>query len=322
MISGRDGDTRREVLTIVGPTAVGKTAVAISVATSLGGEVVSADSRQIFRGMDIGTAKPTMDERQLVRHHLIDIVDPSERYDAARFASDAEAVIAELVTGGVAPLVVGGTGFYVASLFEGLFEGPGRDTGVRDSLTDRAASEGTAVLHEELATVDPASAERIHANDLSRIVRALEVYITTGTPLSEWHEGPARKTAFSARYVGLTRSRDALRKRIDERVDAMMRDGLLEEIERLVSTGALSSSMPAASAVGYRELLPVVERGEGDQSEAVELIKRNTRRYAKRQMTWFRSIEGIEWFDLDVMTPEDAARTIIETPSSSDPATS
>jgi len=311
MIAGQTQSSLHEVLTVVGPTAVGKTAVAIALASSLEGEIVSADSRQLYRGMDIGTAKPTAAERKLVQHHLIDIIEPSEAYDAVRFAADAERTIVELLSRGATPLVVGGTGFYVASLFRGLFEGPGRNPDVRASLTERAESEGSAALHEELARVDPASAERIHTNDLSRVIRALEVYATTGRSLSEWQKEPDRVPAFSARYVGLTLPRETLYERIDRRVDAMMKTGLLAEIEGLVSRGALSSDMPAASAVGYRELLPVVERGEGDVAEAVALIKRNSRRYAKRQMTWFRSIEGVAWFDLDDRTPDDTAAEIL-----------
>jgi tRNA dimethylallyltransferase len=302
---------RTSVLTIVGPTAVGKTAVAIALARSLGGEIVSADSRQIFRGMDVGTAKPTTDELRLVRHHLIDIVDPGESYDAARFAADAEAAIADIIARGAVPLVVGGTGFYITSLFNGLFEGPGRDPEVRALLDERAAREGVPALHAELAEVDPDAAFRIHENDTSRVVRALEVYLSTGMTLSDWQAGPARTPAYTARYVGLTRSRESLVERIDRRVEAMVSEGLLGEIERLVSIGALSSTSPAASAVGYRELLPIVEGGEGSIGDAVELIKRNTRRYAKRQMTWFSSLEGIEWLDIEGMTPEEAAAAIL-----------
>ncbi len=311
MIAGEAGNSRQEVLTVVGPTAVGKTAVSITLARSLGGEIVSADSRQVYRGMDIGTAKPTADEQASVRHHLIDIVDPSEAYDAARFAADAERTIVDLIARGATPLVVGGTGFYVASLFQGLFEGPGRNPELRTMLTERAASEGVRILHQELEEVDPAAAERIHANDSFRVIRALEVYVTTGRSLSEWQEEPVRAAAFSARYVRLTLPREKLYERIDRRVDAMMTAGLLAEVKALVSRGVLSSDMPAASAVGYRELLPIVERGEGDLADAVALIKRNSRRYAKRQMTSLRAIEDAEWFDLDDRTPDDAAAAIL-----------
>jgi len=311
MIAGEIENSRQQVLTVVGPTAVGKTAVSIALARSLGGEIISADSRQIYRGMDIGTAKPTPDERRLVQHHLIDIIDPSETYDAVRFAVDAEGTMLNLIARGATPLVVGGTGFYVTSLFQGLFEGPGRNPELRATLTERAASEGVRALHEELEAVDPAAAGRIHVNDSFRVIRALEVYVTTGKSLSEWQEEPVRAAAFSARYVRLTLPREKLYKRIDSRVDAMMTAGLLAEVEALVSSGVLSSDMPAASAVGYRELLPVVERGGGDLTDAVALIKRNSRRYAKRQMTWLRSIEDAEWFDLDDRTPDDAAAAIL-----------
>ena len=311
MIAGETANSRPEVLTVVGPTAVGKTAVSLALARSLGGEIVSADSRQIYREMDIGTAKPTADERRLVRHHLIDIIDPSETYDAVRFAADAEKAMVDIIARGATPLVVGGTGFYVASLFQGLFEGPGRDPELRAGLTERAASEGVRVLHQELKEVDPEAAKRIHVNDSFRVIRALEVYATTGRSLSKWQEEPVRAAAFSARYVRLTLSREPLYERIDRRVDAMMANGLLEEIEALVSRGVLSSDMPAASAVGYRELLPIVERGEGSTTDAVSLIKRNSRRYAKRQMTWLRSIEDAEWVELDDRTPDEAAAAIL-----------
>ena len=200
---------RREILTIIGPTAVGKTAVALLVAAELGGEIVSADSRQVYRGMDIGTAKPTPDERRGVPHHLIDIVEPSETYDAARFASDAESAIAQLLDKGREPIVVGGTGFYLTSLFEGLFEGPGRDDRIRGELKAKAEAEGPAELHRTLSEVDPVSAERIHPNDAARIVRALEVQMSTGKPLSEWQATGTRTPAFSGfRIFQLQRSLD------------------------------------------------------------------------------------------------------------------
>lgn len=311
MSAGRPEDREGPVMTLVGPTAVGKTSVALVLAARLGGEIVSADSRQIYRGMDIGTAKPTPDEQSQARHHLIDIVDPSESYDAARFAEDAEGVISGLLSAGTVPIVCGGTGFYVASLFEGLFEGAGRYPEVRVALEERARAEGTAALHAELAEADPASAARIHSNDSSRVVRALEVYLATGRRLSEWHESGQRIPAFAPRYVGLSLDRELLRERVERRIDAMMEEGLVAEIEGLVSSGALASGMPAASAVGYRELLPVVERGEGDLDEAVALIKRNTRRYAKRQMTWFRSVDGVEWLDTEGASPDELANRVL-----------
>lgn len=313
--SARDG--RREILTIVGPTAVGKTAVAIAVAKRLRAEIVSADSRQIFRGMDIGTAKPTAAERSDVPHHMIDIVDPSDAYDAARFADDAEQVIARLLEKGTEPIVVGGTGFYLASLFEGLFEGAGRDDGAREALRVRLAREGAAALHRELAEIDPEAAERIHPNDASRIVRALEVFVSTGRPLSEWHSDPTRTPAYLARYVALTMDRGALCVRIERRVDAMMEAGLLDEVERLVASGLLREGTQAASAVGYRELLPLVAESASVEPErlaaAVEQIKTNTRRYAKRQVTWFSQLPGVSWVDIGDLDADGAARAILPT---------
>jgi tRNA dimethylallyltransferase len=311
MTHERRSDPRPAILTVVGPTAVGKTALAITLARAAVGEIVSADSRQIYRGMDIGTAKPTQREQAQARHHLIDIVEPSERYDAARFASDAADLIDGMHGRGVVPVVAGGTGFYLRALFDGLFEGAGRFPETRRELEARAEAEGSAALHAELADVDPELAAKLHPNDRARVVRGLEVFRATGRRLSAWHGDPPRCPSFAPRYVGLRLDREQLRQRIDRRVDAMMAAGLVAEIEALVASGKLSSDMPAASAVGYRELLPIVESGEGGLAEAVELIKVSTRRYAKRQMTWFRAIDGVEWFDADAVEPEELARTLL-----------
>lgn len=290
--------TRRCVVTIVGPTAVGKTAVALSVAEAVDAEIVSADSRQVYRWMDVGTAKPTAEERARAVHHLIDVADPSETYDAARFASDAERAIAGILARGREPLVVGGTGFYIASLYGGLFEGPGRDEDVREQLAARADRDGTGALHAELADVDPEAARRIHPNDTARVVRALEVFLSSGRTLTEWQSDRPREPVYRGRFFGLTMPRDLLYDRIDSRVDSMVEEGLVEEIRRLVAEGRLSADMPAASAVGYREFLPCLDGDDDDLRTAVALAKRNSRRYAKRQMTWFSSIEGIRWLDV------------------------
>jgi tRNA dimethylallyltransferase len=334
-----DGAKSPAILTIVGPTAVGKTAVALLVARELGCEIVSADSRQIYRGMDIGTAKPTSEERGLVHHHLIDIVEPRESYDAVRFADDAELAIGQIRGRGVEPIVVGGTGFYIASLFDGLFEGPGRSDGIRRELEDRVAAEGGELLHSALASVDPVSAARIHPNDTQRLVRALEVYRSTGRTLTDWQAEGTRKPAFRPRYFGLTMPRESLYERIERRVDAMLVSGLLDEVRALHESGRLRPGMPAASAVGYRELLPVVagqaggvdeQAGDvaeqaggvaeqaggiaeqaGGVAEAVHEIKTNTRRFAKRQLTWFSSVDGVTWIDVASLGPEETARTIV-----------
>jgi tRNA dimethylallyltransferase len=297
-------------MAIVGPTAVGKTGIAVLVARELNGEIVSADSRQIYRGMDIGTAKPDAADLAAAPHHLIDIVDPDERYDAARFAADAEAAIERIVDRGALPMVVGGTGFYLTSLFEGLFVGPGRDEGVRAGLEEELDRSGSELLHARLARVDPETASRLHPNDAVRIVRALEVHATTGRPLSEWHEDGRRATRFEPWYVSLTMDRARLYERIELRVDRMLEDGLVEEVERLVASGALAEGMPAADAVGYRELLPVIRDGRSLE-EAVEEIKRNTRRFAKRQMTWFARTEPALEIDVGRVPRHEAARSIV-----------
>jgi len=307
----REASRRGAVLTVVGPTAVGKTGVAIAVARTLGGEIVSADSRQVYRGMDIGTAKPTREEQAQVRHHLIDIVEPCERYDAARFAADAEAAISRLLREGVTPIVVGGTGFYLASLFEGLFEAPPRDESVRAELERRLADVGPEALHEELERADPGAAARIHRRDGGRVVRALELFRTTARTLSEWHAGPRRVPAYEPLYVVLTMARLPLRERIGRRVDAMMRAGFPREVASLRAAGRLLPGMPAASAVGYRELLELGERGGDALAEAVERIKTSTRRYAKRQLTWFRSLPTARWLDAGELGAEATAAEIV-----------
>jgi len=301
----------RHLLAVVGPTGVGKTAVGIHVARSLHGEIISVDSRQIYRGMDVGTAKPTHEERRLARHHMIDVVEPSETYDAARFAADAESVAEDLLARGVEPVVVGGTGFYLESLFEGLFEGPGRHDAVRAELEDRLAREGAPALHAELSAVDPASAGRLHPNDSARIVRALEVYTSTGEALSSWQAKGKREPAYLPTYWGLTMPRELLYERIERRVDRMMEAGLLDEVRSLLESGRLAAGMPGASAAGYRELIPVAS-GKGDDIQgAVETIKRNTRRYAKRQLTWFSRTPGVTWIDISETGVEGAAGRIL-----------
>jgi tRNA dimethylallyltransferase len=313
---GQDGARRAPVLTIVGPTAVGKTAVSLLVAERVRAEIVSADSRQVYRGMDVGTAKPTPDERARVRHHLIDIVEPSERYDAARYAADAERAIAGLLASSVAPLVVGGTGFYLESLYEGLSEGPERDDAVRGELELRLAADGPEALHAELGRVDPGAAARIHPRDASRVVRALEVFRATGTTMTKWLEGPRRAPSYRPLYVGITMPRQALRERIGLRVKTMLRSGLAEEVRALRASGRLLPGMPAASAVGYRELLGHDDAALGSPNgeavaRAAERIVTNTRRYAKRQLTWFRSLPGVRWLDVQELGVEGAAEETV-----------
>jgi tRNA dimethylallyltransferase len=274
------------ILCLVGPTASGKTEVGIFLAEILGGEILSADARQVYRKLTIGTAKPTEAERARAAHHLLDIVDPEEAYDAGRFARDAARILAEIRSRGRLPIVVGGTGLYVRALVRGLDVEVGRSPEVRRRLQDRANREGSAALHGELASVDPESAASIHPNDEVRIIRALEIYETTGeTRAAHFRKGAGR--GFDHLLAGLDRPRPELFRRIDERFDRMMAEGLLDEVRSLLEEG-LDPELPCFRSPGYRELLQHL-RGDLPLAEAVDRAKRETRRFAKRQMTWFRS---------------------------------
>jgi len=282
-------------LVLVGPTAGGKSVAALAAAEMLGGEIISADSMKVYRGMDVGTAKPTAEERRRVAHHLLDILDPSESYDAARFAADCARAVEETASRGRAPIVEGGSALYLKSWLEGLFEGPARDERIRSRLRAEAGEKGRAHLHRRLAEVDPASAERIHPNDYRRMERALEVYELTGRPMSELHAGAESRVAPGVRIAGISVPRERLYARIDRRVDAMMAAGLLDEAKALASRPE-GLSKEASSALGYAEVLAHL-RGEFDLAEAVRLIKRNTRRLARKQMAWFRRFEGVTWVE-------------------------
>ncbi len=293
---------------IIGPTASGKSSAALAIAENLGAEIVSADSMKVYRGLDIGTAKPSADEMSRVRHHLIDILDPSESYDASRFVEDCDRVISDLASRGVPAVIEGGTALYLKAYLEGLFEGPGRDDDIRARLRAEAETKGLAHLHRRLDGVDPESASRIHPNDLRRIERALEIFEITGRPISELqHESASQRGHVRATIVGISRPREELYERIDARVDAMMDAGLLEEVLRLAGSGT-AISKEAASALGYSELLAHL-KGECDLDEAIRLIKRNTRRFSRKQMTWFSRFEGVTWIETG---PDEAAASVAE----------
>lgn len=278
------------LLCLVGPTASGKTAVAVELASRLGGEIVSADARQVYRRLDIGTAKPTAEERARAPHHLVDVVDPDDAYHAGRFVRDAERALVEIRSRGRRPIVAGGTGLYVRALVRGLDVAVGRHPEVRAELEARAEREGLAKLHDELRRVDGESAEAIHPNDRVRIVRALEVYLVSGETRSEQHrrgEGRIRRPHFLAL---LAPPRDHLYRRIDERFDAMMEAGFLDEVRGLLEAG-YDPDLPCFRSPGYREMIAHL-RGELSLEKAVEKGKREHRRYAKRQLTWTRGEEG------------------------------
>lgn len=283
-----------KIIIICGPTAVGKTATAILLASEFNGEIINADAMQIYRRMTIGSAKPTHEETAKIAHHGIDIVDPDESFDAARFEKTARQYIDSLLQRGKLPFIVGGTGLYIRALVHGLCDAIPSSPEVRMRLQAEAGEKGSAALHERLLAVDPVSAEKIHVNDTVRIVRALEVYRLTGTRLSGHHEAHQFKhRAFDALKIGLFMDREALYDRINRRTEAMIAAGLVAEVRSLLDSG-VSASLNSMQSIGYRHMADYLE-GRLDWPEAVRTMKRDTRRYAKRQMTWFMKETDILW---------------------------
>ncbi len=266
-------------------------------AAQIGAEIVSADSVQIYKGCDIGSAKPTIEERERVRHHLIDVCDPSDVYSAARFVEDADAAIADIASRGKIPMVVGGTGLYIRSLVSGLFNVP-QDATVRARLRERVAREGASRLHGELERVDPDCARRIGQRDAVRIVRALEVFESTGRPMSEWQRSHAlADRRYSALRVTLSRPRSHLRDRIAVRAKVMLEAGLLEEVEGLLAAGVPRDS-PPMRAIGYREAVQHLDGGL-ERHDIWAAITASTRRFSKRQLTWFRGQWESRWMSMN-----------------------
>jgi len=287
------------IAVIAGPTASGKTALAVDLARRLGGEIVNADSQQVYRGLDMGTAKPTAEERAAVPHHLLDLVEPGEGLDAARFVALADAAIAAVAARGGVPIVTGGTGLYVRALLHGVVEAPGRDPALRARLEEEAARIGRPALHARLAAIDPEAAARIRPNDLVRVVRALEIAAGGRRP-SELHAAHAfRAERYDAVLLALDPPRPALHARIDARVREMFEGGLLDEARAL--DARLAGAAPARLPIGYAEAIACV-RGALDVEEAVRRVQVAHRRYARRQVIWLRRERGAEW----VRPPYDA----------------
>jgi tRNA dimethylallyltransferase len=286
------------VLVIVGPTGVGKTQISLKLADILDGEVVSLDSRQVYKYMDIGTAKPTKREMKKVAHHLIDIVYPEEKFTAADYGKKAREVIREIIERGKEPIVVGGSGLYLKALIKGFFKGPKEDKKLRERLREEESELGPHYLFQKLKEVDPQAAERIHPNDSVRIIRALEVYELTGKPITSLQEkGDYEPFEMDFIKVGLSLDRKKLYERIDLRVEKMISEGFLDEVKGLKERG-YSSELKAFKTVGYQELFSCLEE-KIDLPSAVASIKLNTRRYAKRQLTWFRKDKEIRWLDVE-----------------------
>jgi len=301
-------DMKTSVIVVVGPTGVGKTAFSINLAERISGEIISADSMQAYRSMDIMSQKPTPGERGAVTHHLVDILDPREEYSAALFAEKASACINKIIERRKVPVVVGGSGLYVKALIDGLFPSPKKDAPLRDELASLAKERGPAHLYKELEKVDPEAAGRIHQNDLRRVIRAIEVFRSTGTPISE-HKKRTKGIGedFGTRIYGLIRPRENLYRRIDERVDKMFNDGLVGEVRSLKEK---QPSATARASVGYKEILGYLNM-EYSLKEAAGLLKKNTRRLAKKQLTWFRADKRIRWIDLGRFPEDEGIEKVI-----------
>lgn len=286
----------QRVVCVVGPTASGKTKMGVALARRFNGEVVSVDSMQIYRGMEIGTAAPTPEEMAGVPHHMIGVADPAESWSVSRFTQEADRCIRDILRRGRLPVLVGGTGLYLDALVRGQTFAAGQQGGaVRLALQQRLAREGAAALLEELAAIDPETAARLHLRDEKRILRALEVYRETGETISE-HDRKSREMPdrYDALYIGLSfRDRQELRDRIDRRVDIMVEQGLLDEVRQLL-TGGLPRDATALQAIGFKQFLAVAD-GTATEAEAVEEVKLRSRQYAKRQLTWLRRNPRIHW---------------------------
>ena len=302
---------QRKIIVIAGPTAVGKTAISIEVATRMNGQIVSCDSMQLYKYMDIGSAKPTNEQLQSVPHHLIGVVDPKESFSVVQYQQLAKTAIDQIFDEWQTPVVTGGTGLYLNSLLYNMDFGanPG-DLGYRSQLFDVAEKFGNDVLHDRLKQMDPNAADRIHPNNVKRVVRALEAIHFNGAGLADFSSVNKKTTEYEAILIGLSRDRIQLYQRIEARVDQLMESGLLEEVQWLRDNGFTSADI-SMKGIGYKELLDYLS-DIYDLPTAIDLIKKNTRHYAKRQMTWFKRYSEMQWFDLTAdETEEESVENIM-----------
>ncbi|MED1606574.1 tRNA (adenosine(37)-N6)-dimethylallyltransferase MiaA [Cytobacillus kochii] len=287
---------KEKIIILIGPTAVGKTKTSIELAKKYNGEIISGDSMQIYKGMDIGTAKITKEETEGISHHLIDIKEPDESFSTAEFQTIVREKITEISSKGKLPIIVGGTGLYIQSvLFDYQFSNAPSDDDFRYRLEERAKVEGNVCIHKKLQVVDPVSAGKIHPNNIRRVIRALEVYHCTGKTMTEWQSKQELESVYNAAVIGLTMDRDLLYKRINQRIDMMMDNGLLEEVKGFSDKGL--QNCQSMQAIGYKEFYPYFD-GLITLDEAVDQLKQNSRRYAKRQLTWFRNKLDVSWIDM------------------------
>ena len=300
---------KKSILIIAGPTAVGKTEYAIETALKLEGEIVSADSMQLYRYMDIGSAKPTDEERSRVHHYLVDEIDPRQDFSVFEYQKRAQEAIREIFGKGKTPVISGGTGLYIHSLmYEMDFSARPDTKDLRLRLEQKAEEEGGEVLHQMLMGLDPEAAERIHPNNVKKIIRALEI-LETGEALRPFEKSFVPVSDYEVCLIGLTRDRQELYDRIDRRVDLLMEQGLVEEVRKLGEMGLTEDSI-SMKGIGYKEVFGFL-KGEYDLEEAARLIKRNTRRYAKRQLTWLRRYKGLHWVDLSSGNKEGSLEEIL-----------
>lgn len=302
------------VVVIAGPTGVGKTATSIELAKHLNGEIISADSMQIYRGMDIGTAKVTEEEMQGVPHHMIDIAEPTENFSVYRYVSMCKDAVSDILSQNKLPIIAGGTGLYIDSFLSDIdFTEVTSDKAYRTELENMALEKGNEYVHHMLMVADPISAQNIHPNNLKRVIRALEYYKTTGTTISSHNEESKKKESpYNCCYICLTRDREELYERIDKRVDIMLEGGLVDEVKKLLNSGC-TSEHTSMQALGYKEIIAYLT-GDTDFEDAVAILKRDSRRYAKRQLTWFRRREDALWINLsEPGNPVDKALEYINT---------
>lgn len=301
-------ELKPRILGFVGATASGKTSLALEVAKHLPCEVVCMDSMQIYRRMDIGTAKPTIQEQAIAPHHMIDIVDPSDSYSVAEYVEAAHKVIADILRRGKIPMLVGGTGLYLQGLSLPMnYGGLPSDPAVRQQLTNELSSTSPSAMHQRLAGVDPESAARLHPNDTRRVIRALEIYLLTGIPMSQHRTPTDADSPYRFSLYAIDWERPVLHQRINQRVDLMMQSGLAEEVRSLLASGVKTDAQ-SLKGLGYKELLPALE-GKISLKEAAEQIKTGTRNYARRQLIWFRRDKRINWLSADTLC--SAAKDII-----------
>jgi len=302
MQSGSSTLMPKPVIVLLGPTAIGKSRIAIEIAKALGTEILTADSRQVYREMDIGTDKPTMAERQGIPHQLIDLIDPDEHFNVGDYRKLAASSIERLHQQGKIPLIAGGTGLYIRALLHGIWSGPAANWDLRKQLDIQAQQKGVDYVHQQLSLIDPVLAKQLHPNDYVKVQRGIEVYHALGIPLSEAHERHQfQDTPYQSLVVGLNMEREHLYQRIEARVELEIEKGLVQETEQLLHKG-YDPHLSSMKSLGYRQMAEFIT-GNCDYDEAVRTLKRDTRHFAKRQMTWFRKEPSVTWFHLQKQEP-------------------